>query len=334
MPKYGFNFQWMYSRPQDGPLPPDTRALDFMVENGFNFVRIPLSYWYWTTDFDYFNPDERILEHIDGYLSACHSRGLHVSLNLHRAPGYCINGNSLERHNLWQDQVAQDGFVFLWSHFAERYQHLSSDLLSFDLLNEPPAIGHYGMTRDLHATLIRRTVAEIRKISPEREIVINGLDGGNLAMPELADLKVIQSGRGYQPMAVSHFEASWFQGSSGLPPPIYPQTDWDGKTWNLETLREFYAPWRALEDKSIQVHIGEFGCYNKTPNDVALRWFKDLFQVFREMGWGYALWEFSGEFGIAEHGRPGTVYQDFQGYRIDRELLELMLESRALAERS
>lgn len=329
MPRYGFNFQWMYGSPGDGPLPPDERALDFMVENGFDFVRIPLNYGYWTRDFDYLNPDARVLEHIDGYLKACHARGLHVSLNLHRAPGYCINGNSLERHNLWHDKVAQEGFIFLWTHFAERYQHLSSAQLSFDLLNEPPALGQYGMTREVHAALIRRVVAAIRTVSPEREIVIDGLDGGNLAMPELADLEVIQSGRGYQPMAVSHFEASWYEGSPGLPPPQYPGTVWNGQNWTLETLRKFYAPWRDLERKGVRVHIGEFGCYNKTPNDVALRWFRDLFQVFRELGWGYALWEFSGPFGIAAHGRPGTVYQDFQGYAVDRDLLELMLESRA-----
>ena len=67
----------------------------------------------------------------------------------------------------------------------------------------------------------------------------------------------------------------------------------------------------------------------KPPNDVALRWFGDLFGVFAELGWGYALWEFDGPFGIVAHGRPGARYELIHGYQVDRELLDLMLAHRA-----
>jgi endoglucanase len=93
-------------------------------------------------------------------------------------PGYCINGNHLERHNLWTDAVVQDAFVFLWEAFARRYRDISSADLSFDLINEPPAVGQYEMTRENHAALIRRTAAAIRAIDPGREIVIDGLGEG------------------------------------------------------------------------------------------------------------------------------------------------------------
>lgn len=328
MTRYGFNFQWMYHyEPGLKPELPDERALDFMADHGFNFVRIPTSYWFWTRDFDYFNPDEQVFEYLDLYLKACQQRGFQMSLNLHRAPGYCINGNDLERHNLWQDAIAQDAFVSNWENFARRYKGIPSEQLSFDLVNEPPDIGQYGMTRDIHATLIRRTVGAIRAIDPAREIVIDGLGGGHIAMPELADLGVIHSGRGYQPMSVSHYGAGWWSGHVGLPEPQYPG-EYDGRFWNLETLRQFYQPWRDVEAMGARVHIGEFGCYNKTPNPVALRWFGDLFALYKEFGWGYGMWNFAGAFGIAEHGRPGTVYEAFYGYQIDRDLLDLMLHSR------
>jgi hypothetical protein len=98
--------------------------------------------------------------------------------------------------------------------------------------------------------------------------------------------------------------------------------------WNRDTIRDFYQPWRELEISGTKVHIGEFGCYNRTPNEVALRWFKDLFSVFKEFGWGFSLWNFQGDFGIIEHNRPGVVYQNMHGYKVDRELLELILASR------
>ena len=327
MPRYGFNFLWMFIYRDAPPPPPDLPALDLMAEVGLDFVRLPTDYNFWTRDFDYLHPDETVFEQIDGYLDACRQRDLHMCLNLHRAPGYCINRNDLERDNLWLDPVAQDGFVFLWENFARRYQGVSNDHLSFDLVNEPPGIDRYGMTRDNHAALVRRTVAAIRAVDPDREVAIDGLGGGNISMPELADLDVIQSCRGYQPMAISHFQASWAN-TEGMPEPTYPDLEWNGKIWNKDTLRAHYAPWRELEAQGVTVHVGEFGCYDKTPNDVALAWFADLLSLYKEFGWGYALWNFKGAFGIVEHGRPGTRYEDFNGLQVDRQLLDLYLENR------
>src|SRR5512138_3536954 len=143
-PRYGFNFQWMIDwRPGAHPLPPDLPALDFMAAHSFTFVRIPTNYLFWTSGFDYTHPDEGVFTHLDGYLEACRERGLHMSLNLHRAPGYCINRNDLERDNLWTDQAPQDGFVFLWETWAKRYRGVPAGSLSFDLVNEPPGVGQY-----------------------------------------------------------------------------------------------------------------------------------------------------------------------------------------------
>jgi len=330
MPRYGFNFQWMFQWQAGAEPPPvDERALDFLAESGFDFARIPTDYRFWTRDFDYTHPDTVVWTHLDDYLEACRSRGIHMCLNVHRAPGYCINANHLERHNLWLDTEAQDGFVFLWEQFARRYQGVSGQDLSFDLVNEPPNVGQFGMTRENHAALIWRAVAAIRAIDPEREIVIDGLGGGHLAMPELADLGVVHSGRGYQPMPVSHYGATWWPDHEQVTePPIYPGTDWHGQIWDKRMLHGFYRPWLDVQAAGVTVHIGEFGCYNQTPNDVALRWFADLLSLFKAFGWGYSLWEFDGPFGIVAHGRPGAEYEDMGGYQVDRALLDLLLANR------
>lgn len=326
---YGFNFQWMSAWEADkGPETVDENALDFLAEFGFNFVRVPLDYRFWTKHFDYFHPDESIFEYIDKYLEACKSRGVQLSLNLHRAPGYCTNRNDLERHNLWLDEIAQSAFVFLWELFARRYQGISSQFLSFDLVNEPPSPGEYGMTRKNHAAMIRRTVTAIRAIDPDREIIIDGLGGGYLALPELANLGVIHSGRGYHPMPISHHQASWWSEYIHAPAPKYPGLWWQGRRWNRAALRDSYRPWREVEKRGARIHIGEFGCFKHTPNDIAIRWLTDLLSVFKEFGWGYAMWNFHGPFGIIEHGRPGTKLEWVAGYHVDRALLDLMLESR------
>jgi len=329
MKRYGFNFQWMLSwAPTRQPELPDERALDFLAGMGFDFARLPADYRFWTKGFDYFHPDESAFKFLDQYLEACRSRGIHMAINLHRAPGYCINRNDLEKHNLWIHPIAQEAFVFQWETFAHRYRGVPGDSLSFDLVNEPPNPGQYGMTRANHAALIRRTVAAIRAIDPTRAITIDGLGGGHLAMPELANLDVMHSGRGYQPMPVSHHEAVWWPDHAQAPAPLYPGVVWEGKTWDQAALRDFYRPWQEVQTRGATVHIGEFGCFNHTPNDIAIRWFTDLFGLFKEFGWGYAMWQFQGPFGIVEHGRPGAKFELLNGYSVDRTLLDLMLESR------
>jgi endoglucanase len=208
-----------------------------------------------------------------------------------------------------------------------KYKGKYKDEMSFDLVNEPPDIGQRGFTRDIHEKVIRRITNAIHEIDPDRIVVINGLAGGHLAMPELADLNVVHSGRGYQPMLVSHYKAEWWDGSKGMPVPTYP-CEYNGQWWDRDALWDFYAPWREVQSKGRPVHIGEFGCYKYTDNDVALRWFRDLFDIYKTSGWGYSLWEFDGNFGIANHNRPGVKYENFEGLNIDRGLLDLMLESR------
>jgi len=324
----GFNVQWMLVERGERPRPTDERALDFMAANGFDFLRVPTDYRVWTTGFEYRRPDETVFESLDGYLAACRARGIHLSLNLHRAPGYCITRIVLERDRLWVDEVAQAGFVFLWEGFARRYLGVPAAELSFDLINEPPAIGLDGFTRENHAALIRRTVAAIRAIDPDRPIAIDGLDGGNLAMPELADLGVTHSGRGYAPYPVSHWGAEWWDGWRLGDAPRWPGVVYEGRAWSVDDLRAFYDPWRAVERAGAAVHIGEFGCYRNTPNADALRWFADLLGLFREFGWGFALWNFEGPFGIVGHGRPGARFEPRDGYLVDVDLLDLLLAAR------
>jgi hypothetical protein len=83
-----------------------------------------------------------------------------------------------------------------------------------------------------------------------------------------------------------------------------------------------------VEKRGASIHIGEFGCFNRTPNDVATRWLRDILSVYQEFGWGYALWNFQGPFGIIEHGRPDAKLEVVCGYNVDRTLLDLLLQGR------
>jgi hypothetical protein len=113
---------------------------------------------------------------------------------------------------------------------AKRYKGISKDKLSFDLINEPPSIGGQ-MSRADHERVVRTTVAAIREINPDRLVVADGISYGNETAPELADLKIGQSTRAYQPMFISHYGAH----GSTLPPAGRPGNGWGRKRWRSTT---------------------------------------------------------------------------------------------------
>ncbi len=327
------------------PRNPDsnrTTEEDFkwMRDWGFDFVRIPMAYPRYLsfdrtrdiTKDEIYKTDTKVLEEIDQLIFMAHKHGLHVSLNLHRAPGYCINAGFHEPFNLWKDKDAQDAFNFHWGLWAERYKNVSVEKLSFDLVNEPAYIedmnDQYAQKGPVPGEIYRR-VAEgvsktIRAVSPDRLIIADGNGGGNNVIPELIDLKLGQSCRGYWPGLVSHYQAPWvWKDPSQAPSPVWPGTI-DGKYYGREQLEDFYKPWIALSDNGVGVHCGECGCWKKTPHEVFLAWFGDVVDILTKNGIGYALWNFRGDFGILDSGRADIGYKEWYGHKLDSKLLDLL----------
>ena len=342
LPKWkGFNFLDFFS-----PIPSHSRPetpeifFEWMRDWGFDFVRIPMAYPSYL-DIDYskditpeqvYNIDEAKVAKVDALVEKAHKYGLHVSLNLHRAPGYCINAGFHEPFNLWKDQAALDAFCFHWQMWARRYKGFSSKLISFDLVNEP------SLREDMNDQLGKRetvpgetyhrvakaAVEAIHAVNPGSLIVADGNNGGHMAVPELADLPIAQSCRGYVPFNISHHKAPWvYKDPEACPVPTWP----GGPEANREALVKFYQPWFDLKAQGVGVHCGECGCYNKTPHPVFLAWFKDVVEVLSEHDIGFGLWEMIGDFGILNSERADVDYEDWHGYQLDRKLLTLLQQA-------
>jgi len=50
----------------------------------------------------------------------------------------------------------------------------------------------------------------------------------------------------------------------------------------------------------------------------------DMLDILYSHRIGYALWEFSGDFGIMNSGRSDVDYVDFHGNKLDKKLLSLL----------
>lgn len=464
----GFNLLEKFSVDwSNGPYLEDD--FKWIAELGFNFVRLPMDYRCWIKNDDWNQIDEAALLEIDEAIAWGRKYKIHVCLNFHRAPGYCVNPPR-ETLILWTNTEAQRVCAHHWSVFAKRYRGIPNNELSFDLINEPS-----GVTNQDYREVVKILAAAIRKEDPERLIIADGNFYGNAPVPELAGMDIAQSYHCYQPMSLTHYKASWIEGSDQFPVPQWPvpmisaylygsqkpelkgpleihgnffeacelklrvhavsdfarlvvraddtvvldkmfkcgsgqgewqkvvyRKEWDiyqnifdrdysvkipadtkkvtlavmegdwlsfsqltiqsiksGKTmvqitptlwdwgikaqplyinsdgsldgtkspvlYNREWLkRQCIAPWVELKSKGVGVMVGEWGVYNQTSHDVTLHWMSDCLQIWKENGWGWAIWNFRGDFGILDSGRSDVRYENFHGHKLDRKMLELL----------
>ena len=337
----GFNLLDFFSpNPEQSRRQTTEDNIRWMRDWGFDFIRIPMAYPYYLdidrskniTPADVYKIKEENVERIDRLVDMAHKYNMHVSLNLHRAPGYCVNAGFHEPYNLWKDDEALEAFCFHWNMWAKRYKNISSKKISFDLLNEPSLredmndqhSRRSAVPGDLYRKLALAASEAIRRENPKHMIIADGNNVGNNVIPEITDLDIAQSCRGYNPGIISHYKAPW----ANKDPDALPEPKWPGQVGDRylsrELLEEYYAPWIALAKSGVGVHCGECGCWNKTPHDVFLAWFSDVLGILGENKIGFALWEFVGSFGILDSGRTDVDYEDWHGHKLDRKLLELL----------
>lgn len=340
----GFNLLDFFSPDPDQSRRQTTEDnLRWMADWGFDFVRLPMAYPYYLdidrskniTPEDVYKIKEENVERIDNLVNLAHKHNLHVSLNLHRAPGYCVNAGFHEPYNLWKDPAALDAFCFHWNMWAKRYKNTSSKKISFDLLNEPSLredmndqhSKRSAVPGEMYRKLAIAASEAIRKENRKHLIIADGNNVGNNVIPEITDLNIAQSCRGYNPGIISHYKAPW----ANRDPDSLPEPKWPGQVGDRylsrALLEEYYKPWIDLAKSGVGVHCGECGCWNKTPHEVFLAWFSDVLDILNENKIGFALWEFVGSFGILDSGRTDVAYEDWHGHKLDRKLLSLLQRS-------
>jgi len=138
----GFNLLDFYtSRPLR--LPRSGRSMstedDFkwMSDWGFDFVRIPIQYPCYLkfdpgtdraktiTPEEVLDFNEDVIAEIEKLVFMANKYKMHVSLNLHRVPGFCINAGFNEPYNVLHDDHCQQALVPPWEMWAKRFKNVS-----------------------------------------------------------------------------------------------------------------------------------------------------------------------------------------------------------------
>jgi len=174
-------------------------------------------------------------------------------------------------------------------------------------------------------------------VVPAHTIIVN--PGNWSGIDEFADLQplrdrnLVYTAHIYDPTLFTHQGADWSwdvaKEIKGLPWPVLPADadavakvsaapgrafdilkDQIGKgimdaKWMEERL-DTLAAWQK-RSKGARIWIGEFGVYRKVaPREPRLAWHRALRSGFEARGWGWALWDYTGDFGIIQSpkGRP------------------------------
>ena len=325
--KRGINLSHWLSQRGDfcPPMEEGMHEADFMQisRDGFDHVRLPV--------------DEEVLWQENGEKNAtafaCLHNGirwalqndLRVIVDLHIVKSHYFNaGFEGKQNRLWSDMSEQEHFMQLWKDLSQELRQYPVAGLAYEIMNEPTAPSHDDWNK-----LIQKVYNVIRTSEKERVIVIGsnmwqGVDTFKYLEVPRGDSNILLSCHFYEPFLLSHYRASWtefgnYAGGVHYPGYLVSKEEYqmlseaDKKIatrwlfpWNKETLASFLIKAKTVADEmGLNLYCGEFGIYEKAPQEEALRWYTDVIDVFDRMNIAWAKWDYKGGFGIyTAEGRP------------------------------
>lgn len=250
---------------------------------------------------------EEIFQHLDHFIAWCEKYHLNVVLNLHKAVGnYC---DIKEKVELLSDKKLQDRFVALWMAFEKRYN--TKPLIAFELLNEVRDVNP-----QLWNDLAERTIKAIRKMNPNRKIIVGSSAWNSpdkLRVLRLYDDEnVIYTFHFYGPFEFTHqrgvLQAGplYYNRNMAWPSDPEPYRDFQkfvyGSKTPYQNVKKFDKDWirkqlqpafdfvKAHPDKILW--CGEFGTIRHCKLEYRENWMKDVISLLKEHGISYSVWNY------------------------------------------
>jgi len=288
---------------------------DTIASAGFDHVRIPVDeVQLWDSLGNKEPKGFELLHSAIRWAFAAHLRVI-VDLHIIRSHHFISESNTL-----WTDPAEQKKLVDLWLQLSEELRKYPNEKLAYEILNEAVANDPEDWNK-----LLKNVVAAIRAKEPERKIVV----GSNRwqipdTFPELKipenDTNIILSFHFYIPLALTHHTASWTPIAEYKGPVSYPGQIVDTSYYKdlsargvdfmrnvangyytKEVLAERMLPAiKVAKEHKLPLYCGEFGVYPRIPEDIMLRWYNDVCEIFNENDIAYCHWCYKGDFPIVE----------------------------------
>jgi endoglucanase len=178
-----------------------------------------------------------------------------------------------------------------WTQVAERYKDASSKVI-FEILNEP----NRAMDEKWNA-LLAEALALIRKTNPTRNVIIGPAFWNNISwLPKLElpanDRHIIVTVHYYEPHTFTHQGAVWgdpeWRKLSGI--------RWGSPADLAKVEKDFDAvqAWAKKNDRPVL--LGEFGAYDKAPQEDRIKYTATVARAAEKRGWAWTYWQFDSNF--------------------------------------
>ena len=303
----------------------NTEDIALIKSMGFDHVRLSVNPQPMMADH---RPEEISAEYL-GYLDSAVKmildHGLAVVIDLHPESDF--------KARLAKDDTFVQEFSDFWRALARHYSGWDRDRVFFEILNEPELSDRYRWY-GVQAKL----AAAIREGAPQQTIIATGArwsDDDELVFIEpLRDPDVIYNFHFYQPHIFTHQGATWgtyfwhwvkglhypsspesaAKTAAGVPDAVdrlavirYGQDHWDAARIDAEVSQ--VADWAGK--RGVSVVCNEFGVYraNADPHDREA-WIHDVRAALEQHGMGWAMWDYSGSFGLVSKRDGQTAVDD------------------------
>lgn len=138
-----------------------------LADLGFNYVRLHYSYLNFV-DKDVKTANRYVLQNLDRVIEWGAKYGVHINVVIYELPG--------TRDNVMKDEKKYKQGIKIWEMMGKYYAGISSNVLSFNLLNEPDLINIFNQTE--YASYVNDITAAIRKHDKSRAILSDGMLNG------------------------------------------------------------------------------------------------------------------------------------------------------------
>lgn len=143
-----------------------------IADMGFNYIRLILSYKDFAEDSSgtlVFYED--VLEDIDHIVEWCAEYQIHVCIDMHELPGYMF-----DKRDILEDHEKYQKALLIWDVLSSRYALVPSNLLSYNLVNEP---NDY-FTDENYARFAKDMISTIRTNDKTSKLLVSdGMLGGD-----------------------------------------------------------------------------------------------------------------------------------------------------------
>lgn len=297
----------------------------YIASEGFDHLRIPVDEEQLFLENG--EKDAEAFALLHDALGWCRKYGLRAVVDLHILRSHHFNA---AEKPLFTDEKAQESFFECWRKISGELKGYSNGWVAYELMNEPVA----DQAEDWNK-LVRRCVEVIREREPQRTLVI----GSNrwqrfetvkeLELPE-NDPNIIVSFHYYDPFLFTHYLAGWTDNRDYFGKVHYPGRvvapedmaklpadiavrfgDWTEQVYDKDAFkRDFGEALSVAKARGLQLYCGEYGCINSSPVPDRVRWWRDINEVFEEMGIARAVWDYKGDFGILKREWPDRPMLD------------------------